>query len=205
MPFEIVNQDLRFALLHAAPPARDAMAAVLALDETLGAIVAHTRDLFVGQLRLTWWHEALSTLQPSEHRGQPILDALAASRQVEPLRLLPIVEGWEALLDPLPLPDAALLAYATGRGATLFDAISRLSCGVTASSAGEVWALAEFANRCSDADTVSRAWSIAAARPMSLPAGLPRPLRILARLAHADVVARARVERTRWRLLRAAW
>lgn len=202
---DLVDPDRQFALLHVAPGDRAAVAAVWALDETLGAIVARARDLFVGQMRLSWWREALSTMgEASVPRGQPILDALAATR-VDASRLTAIVEGWEALLDPLPLPDDALLTYAAARGATIFEQIARITSDSPANTAGEGWALADFARRCSDVDTAARAWTMASARLTPLPRALPRALRILARLAQADVAARGLTRRTRWRLLRAAW
>lgn len=202
---DLVDPDRQFALLHVAPDDRAAVAAVWALDETLGTIVARARDLLVGQMRLTWWHEALATAEDEAPRGQPILDALAGGPLLGASRLTPIVEGWEALLNPLPLPDHALLTYAAGRGATVFTAIAQLTDARVANEVGEGWALADFARRCSDPDTAARAWALAAARVATIPRDVPRPLRILARLAKADAAERRLVDRTRWRLLRAAW
>lgn len=202
---DIADPDRHFALLHVANAYRPRVHAVWALDETLGRIVAGTRDPFVGQMRLTWWYQALSTLEQRATRGQPILDALAGQPGVDPAGLAAMVEGWEALLDPLPLSDDALLTYARGRGGVMFDVLASMTGGVRPVRAGEGWAIADFAKRCSDAGTAGRAWSLAEERLASLPAGIARPLRILARLAQADARARGRVERTRWRLFRTTW
>ena len=199
----IVDPDRRFALLHVSKRAREAVHALWALDETLGQIVAGTRDLFVGQMRLTWWHEALTTLEPGARRGQPVLDALADVDSLDGSTLATLVEGWEALLEPLPLTADTLETFAAGRGRALFDATTLVAGGGTPSAAGEGWALVDFARKCSDDETAARAWSLAAPRLASIHGDLGRPLLVLARLAHADAEARRHVPRTAWRLLRA--
>lgn len=199
----IVDPDRRFALLHVSKRAREAVHALWALDETLGQIVAGTRDLFVGQMRLTWWHEALTTLEPGARRGQPVLDALASTKTLNCTALARLVEGWEALLEPLPLIDDALLDHAVRRGATLFAQVATAVGGGQAPQQGEAWALADLAKRCSDVATADRAWALAQARAGPLPTGLARPLRILARLARADIERRGHADRTAWTMLKA--
>lgn len=208
---ELVDPDRHFAVRYAAG-ARTAVEAIWAFDEMLGQIVAGARDPLVGQMRLTWWHEAVSTLRPGMRHGQPILDALASEPVIgpviEPASLAAMVEGWEALLEPLPLGDEVLSTYAVGRGGTLFDlttAAAGLASARTTTAAGEGWALVDFAKRCSDPRTAARAWSLGRDRLQVVPRGLTRPLRILARLARADAQLGPQAERTRWALLRAAW
>lgn len=202
---DLADPDRRFALTHVASNRRAAAHAIWAFDEALGQIVAATRDPFVGQMRLTWWHEAVSTLGQGGRRGQPILDALADERDVDPVTLARVVEGWEALLEPLPFGDDVLLAYARGRGGAVFSQMAALCGGATGGAAGEGWALVDFAKRCSDAATAARAWSLAAERLAVLPAGMARPLRSLTRLAKTDASVQGQAGRTRWRLLRATW
>jgi hypothetical protein len=115
-----------------------------------------------------------------------------------------LIEGWEVLLDPLPLGAEALSTYADARGAALFGLIARALGGQSDDGAGRGWALADFAWRCSDAGTATRARDLAATALSSAKQGkLPRPLRILARLALSDVRNGAPVPRTFWRLLSA--
>ena len=199
----MIDPDREFALVHVPQHKRDAIAALWALDEALGRIVSSTSQPMIGQMRLTWWHDAMLGGQG----GEPVLAALA--EHVHPLgidgaALLPLVEGWEMLLDPLPLSAAALETHARTRGDRLFALSARaIGCRV-ATGLGGGWALVDFARRCSDPATASRAFLLARPRLRNLNR-LPRPLRILARLAAADACAGKWTARTRWRLLRASF
>lgn len=203
-----IGPDRIFALTHVPVPVRDAVSAVWELDARLGTFVATTTQPLVGQVRLTWWHQALSGLKHGVSSPEPLLDKLA--RQVVgrvtdgPEALAALVEGWEALLDPVPLSDGALQLHAKLRGAQLF-AISGQLLGErdVNLSAGEGWALADFALRCSDSDTRARAFAMACDR-FGDPGKLPRPLRVLARLAEGDVRAGKYRKRTLFRLLTVA-
>lgn len=178
------------------------MSALWALDEQLGAIVATTTQPMVGQMRLTWWYDALI----AGSGGTPVLDALTEptlAQSITRRELATFVEGWEHLLDPLPLDAAALTSYANARGDGLFAMTGRLLGHEVEPGPGAGWALADFAGRCSDRTTADRAFALA----RSIPPGcspLPRALRILARLARDDANAGARLPRTRFRLFRAS-
>ena len=188
--------ERRLAIGYAPLAARPALAALLALDARLGAVVAGTREPMVGQMRLTWWHEALSRLDVAPPPAEPVLTALAA--EVLPIgiagaELAPMIDGWEALLDPEIDEERALL-HAQARGSNLFGLAARALGAVTAapSQAGEGWALADLALRLSDAKARQRARELAAERldaaferrwPVPL-----RPLGALALLARADLV-----------------
>lgn len=203
---DTLDPDRAFALTHVPQAARSAVQALFTLDVRLGSIVATTTQPMVGQMRMTWWHEALTTLKPGEQRGEPVLDALAASvldrGNIDGAVLARLVEGWEVLLDPLPLGEDALATYADARGAALFRLVATALGQPSDTGAGEGWALADFALRCSDRGTASRARAMAGQALNSARMGdLPRPLRILARLAAADVRHGASVPRSFWRLL----
>lgn len=178
------DPERALALAYAPRQARSALAALWALDEQLGAIVARTENPVVGQMRLTWWHDALSELR-SSRPADPVLAALAAAPAIEPAALLPMIDGWEALLDPLPLPDEALGRYAQARGGVLFrlsgELLGEQPGGIEA--AGRLWALIDLAFRVSDRRTAERALALA-----PQPKGrLPRPLRLLVTLAARDL------------------
>ena len=187
-------------------PARPAVAALFALDQRLGAIVATTTQPMVGQLRMTWWHDALTTLKPGDRRGEPVLDALAAHVLTPgdgggPM-LARLVEGWEGLLDPPPLADDVLAAHGDARGAALFSLVARAMGGTSDDAAGRGWALADYARRSADADTAARARTMAAdAFAAARIATLPRPLRALARLAGHDVRGGGGARRSLMRLI----
>ncbi|MGI4730843.1 MAG: squalene/phytoene synthase family protein [Janthinobacterium lividum] len=144
------SPERALVLSYAPAAARAALAAVLALDDALAAIVRAAREPMIGQMRLTWWHGALTALDEGVVPAQPVLTALARDalpRGVSGLRLAGMIDGWEMLLDAEPLDEARLAAYAAGRGGALFAA-----AGVALGSApgdplatgGEGWALADL-------------------------------------------------------------
>ena len=162
----------------------------------------------IAQMRLSWWHNALASLG-SGPAGHPVLDALVpiyAHHDVSRGLLASMVEGWEELLEPLPLSHEALDRYSSGRGEALFALSAELLGGARQPGAGRAWALADFARRCSDPITAARAYEMArkgfAGAALN---ALPRPLRVIARLARNDALAGRPVPGQGWRLLRAVY
>ncbi|WP_010216739.1 squalene/phytoene synthase family protein [Sphingomonas sp. PAMC 26621] len=149
------------ALSYAVPAAQPGLTALLALDGTLGQILRTTREPMVGQMRLTWWHEALSALDHTAPPAQPVLQALATevvSRGVSGAALAGMIDGWEVLLDPDPLTRTTLEAYAAHRGGTLFaQAGVLLGAGPRDPllQAGAGWALADLARHVRDAEAAA--------------------------------------------------
>ncbi|MBW6526128.1 hypothetical protein KZ813_04700 [Sphingomonas sp. RHCKR7] len=175
-------------LSYAPAGSRDGLAALLALDERLGAILRTTREPLVGQMRLTWWYEALDALDRAPAPAEPVLAALSATvvGRVAGAALARQVEGWEALLEA-PLTIAALGAHATARGGSLFGAAATLS-GIPADetivSAGEGWALADLTRHLSDPALASAARDAALSRlAAALDRRWPTPARALGALA----------------------
>lgn len=202
----LADPERRLALAYAPRDRRDALALVWRLDEALGEAVARAGSPALAQMRLAWWHEALSGLGAAA-QADPLLAALAKEPSADPARLLPMIDGWEALLDDLPLGEEALAAYAEGRGGTLFRLTAELlgSDAGAAEESGRQWALADLAFRLSDPATAGRALDMArriAARR------LPRPLAILSALARRDVLRgldRPREQGSPGRVARAVW
>lgn len=215
MILELRDRERALALAYAPAASRGALAALFALDERLADIVRSTTQPLVGQMRLTWWHEALSGLGSGTPPAEPLiaeLDRLAREGLLDGAGLLPLIEGWEQLLEPLPLPDAALEAFARDRGGTLFAAAARASGAEPSTrvqAAGEGWALVDLACHVSDRATAERALALARHRLAS--GAWPRRLRalgVLAVLARRD--ARAGLGATRrqgspGRVARALW
>lgn len=178
-------------LSYSRAPTRGGLAAMLALDDRLGGILRTTRDPIVGQMRLTWWHDALSRLDPADAPAEPVLTALA--RDVVPradaAMIADLVEGWEALLDQ-PLDVTALTVHAEARGGRLF----RLAAGLLAdgptddpriSLAGEGWALADLSRHLSDPGLAASAHRDATERlDRALYGRWPAALRALGAMAH---------------------
>ncbi|WP_010186946.1 squalene/phytoene synthase family protein [Sphingomonas sp. PAMC 26605] len=188
----------RALVLSYAPAAtRTGLAALLALDDTLGQILRTTREPLVGQMRLTWWHDALTALDAAPPPAQPVLQALAESvlpRGVSGAQLAAMIDGWEALLEAEAIGPAALAAHAAARGRTMFVAARSLLGGASSDpveAAGEGWALADLARHMRDPEAARRA--AAAASPAIAAATAirwsraGRPLGALAHLARMDL------------------
>ncbi|MBY9061610.1 hypothetical protein K7957_01515 [Sphingomonas yunnanensis] len=139
---------------YAPAGARDGLAALLALDGRLGAILRTTREPLVGQMRLTWWYEALEALDRAPPPAEPTLATLGETvvARVSGAVLAQQVEGWEALLEA-PLTATALELHARGRGGSLFAAAAtllRVPPAEAIERAGEGWALADLTRHLSD-------------------------------------------------------
>ncbi|QHL91036.1 squalene/phytoene synthase family protein [Sphingomonas changnyeongensis] len=194
---QIADPERLLALAYADAERRGALALLWQLDERLAGIVVTTSQPAIGQMRLTWWHQALDGLGTAPAPAEPLLMALAACPQVVPARLLPLIDGWEALLDAPPLDEAALSLHAEARGAALFAAAADL-LGPTGlpddeiAAAGRLWALIDAARRLTDPASAGRALALARAELGRLPRRWPRPLAplgLLAVLARADARA----------------
>ena len=145
------NPEQRLALSYAPPETRQALKTLFSLDETLGAIVRTTREPIIGQMRLTWWYEALGRLDTVPAPAEPVLAAL--QNEVLPFgvsgaMLGKLTDGWEALLEP-DLDAGAIERFARDRGRRLFDLAATI-VSVTDDRiglAGEGWALADLAQK----------------------------------------------------------
>ena len=153
-PANIPNPERALALSYAPASTRPGLEALFALDTALGTILKTTREPIVGQMRLTWWYEALGRLDTAPPPAEPVLQALAhhVVPQVGGATVATIAEGWEALLET-PLDDAAVERFASLRGGQLFAAAASLLAvsDDRIAAAGEGWALADLSQRLSDA------------------------------------------------------
>ena len=183
------------AIGYAPAAVRPALAALLALDRVLGAILQSTREPLLGQMRLTWWHDALMALADRPPPAEPVLVALAAEvlpRGIPAAALAGIVDGWEALLTE-PLDAQAIECFAQARGGGVFGAAAMLlgAGDEVIGAAGEGWALADLAGHLSDTGLAHEVAALAHGRfdaafahRWSRPG---RPLGALALLARADL------------------
>jgi len=202
---DIADPERALSVVYAPRAMRPALSALWRLDEQLGSIVARTDNPAVGQMRLTWWHDALRTLGKARPVDPLLLD-LADAPAIDSTALLPLIDGWEVMLDPLPLSDEALGRYADARGGTLFSMAGRMlgAASDRVRAAGRLWALADLAFRISDRTTAERALALAPA----LAGPLPKPLALLAVLAARDVrrgLDRPRRQGSPGRVARALW
>jgi 15-cis-phytoene synthase len=199
-----LRDDIRaLALNYVREPARDVVHALWALDEALGQIVRTTTQPMIGQMRLTWWHERLSAIGEGEPPAEPILATLTETGLAGPA-MAGIVEGWEALLDPLPWSDTVIADHAVRRGGALFALSAQLlDNGNDVTAAGEGWAAMDVALHCSDRDTALRARQLALARLANACVPDAKPLRILTHIATRDAQRTFGKARPRFDLMRA--
>ena len=191
----MISAAIELAIAVAPPDRRPALTALFALDARLGSILQSTREPMVGQLRLTWWRDALERLDHAPPPAEPVLADVA--RLILPFgvsgaALAEMTTGWEALLTAPDLaePDA-MEAFARLRGGGLFAAAATILGTQVPAVAGEGWALADLAGKLTVVDAANQAaWlardRLAAAFTYRF-ARRARPLGVLALLAGFDL------------------
>lgn len=186
--------EMRLALTYVPAAQRPAVQAILAVDDRLGAIVRTTREPLLGQMRLTWWHDALRRLDEAPPPAEPLLSQLAASvlpAGVVGAALAPIVDGWEALLEQ-PLGKDAVRRHGD-RGRAMFAAMGTATGTVDdpLEEAGAGWALADLSRHLTHAEAARCAAELALPlldRALSLRwSRAGRALGALAHLARLDL------------------
>lgn len=183
----------RLLIVYAPKYIRETLLDIWAFDIRMADIVRTTSEPMIGQMRLTWWHEAL---REGKGAGEPLVEALrrdvVSDAGVE--GLLFAIEGWEMLLEPMPLSDRQLIAFAEHRGGGIFRQIGRLTGDFPGwlAQAGMGWALWDLSGHISHQDTARRAIVLAREFLTDVPArGWPKPLaslRILTGLARGDAL-----------------
>jgi len=187
----IINPESALAIGYARPALRPALAALLDLDSALAAVLRTTREPLVGQMRLTWWHEALIRLDTAPPPAEPVLAALAGAvlqHGVSGARLATMIDGWEELLDDDLSRDEAMLRFAERRGAGLFGMAGQLLGAHPddpLAAAGTGWALVDLARHLRDRRAGENALVMArAALGVATRARWSREARALGALAH---------------------
>lgn len=184
------NPELALAIGYAPSASRPALQALFDLDSALAVILSTTREPLVGQMRLTWWHEALTRLDTAPAPAEPVLAALAAMvlpRGVGGAGLATMIDGWEELLDDLT-NEEAMARFAERRGAGLFGMAGTVLGAADAdplTAAGAGWALVDLARHVRERGTAEKALAMAR---VSLDTATrhrwSRPARALGALAH---------------------
>lgn len=190
---EAIPPVARLALAYAPAAARLPTLALFALDARLAGLLRNSREPMLAQLRLTWWRETLARSCTDWPSGEPLLAALR-SWGGKHTALTELVDGWEALTGPAPLPEDALRTMALGRGAAFAALAGVLGCereAETARHMGTQWALADLGMRLSD----PRERAAVAAVSDAFEAVSPRVSRPLRPLLVLHGLARRRLER----------
>lgn len=91
--------------------ARADVIALYAFNHELARVAASVREPLMGEIRLTWWREAMEEIAAGKPpRKHPVIEALAAST-FAPQALAALPEGRYPELDAGPLEKEALFAY----------------------------------------------------------------------------------------------
>jgi phytoene synthase len=185
------NPESALALGYAPAALRPALLALFDLDSALGAILRTTREPLVGQMRLTWWHEALTRLDTAPPPAEPVLVALAADvlpRGISGARMATMIDGWEELLDDALSQDEAMMRFAERRGAGLFGMAGALLGAHRddpLAAAGTGWALVDLARHLRDQSAGEKALAMArASLRVATRSRWSRAARALGALAH---------------------
>lgn len=185
-----IDPERRLILAYAPAARRAGLAALLALDDALAQLLRTTHEPALGQMRLAWWREALERLDHAPAPAEPVLKALEAEvlrHGVTGASLVPIVHGWEVLIEEEVLDADAMRRFGEGRG-QLFLAAGRLlgeTGGDPLEPAGQGWALADLAANLGSADETALARALA--EPLLAGATArrwSRPARALGALVH---------------------
>ncbi|KHK91984.1 hypothetical protein LK12_11935 [Novosphingobium malaysiense] len=190
-PEDVLVQSLpaisRLALAYAPGEARMPTLALLALDARLAGLLRNSREPMLAQLRLSWWRETLAREAEEWPEGEPLLSALRSWSGTHG-SLTVLVDGWEALTGPAPLPVEGLEAMIEGRAEAfsgLARALSREKEAGKAYRLGRRWAAADLAMRLGhpeEREAATRLATQAQGRPERVSRSL-RPLMVLHGLA----------------------
>lgn len=185
----VEDPERDLALSYAPIAGRAGLAALLALDDALAQLLRTTTEPALGQMRLAWWREALEKLDHAPAPAEPVLRAIETQvlpKGVRGASLVPIVHGWEVLIEEEVLDGDAIRRFGEGRGHLFVAAGTLLGAeGDPLPDAGQGWALADLARNL-DAERER-----AIARDLAVPllasatgARWSRPGRALGALAH---------------------
>lgn len=179
-PLSDLPEGQRLALAYAPRRARSATMVVLALDARLATILRKRREVVLAQVRLAWWREMLARPRAEWPAGDPVLDALA--QWTDCRGLVPLVDGWEALLAD-DLTPGAIHTFIDGRAAAFVALAEELGVanGHAVAGSARIWAAADLAAHLSDQ----------AERRMVIDVGLtlPRSARLSRQMAPLAVLA----------------
>jgi 15-cis-phytoene synthase len=143
------DPERALVLSYAPASARAALGALLALDDSLAQLLRTTREPALGQMRLAWWREALARLDEERAPAEPVLQALereVLSKGLAGASLVPIVHGWEVLIEEEALDREALRRFGEGRGHLFVAAGAAMAASPQDPlfEAGQGWALADL-------------------------------------------------------------
>jgi phytoene synthase len=180
-PIHTLPLAQRLALSYAPAKARAGVLALLLLDQRLAAVLRQGGEPVIMQIKLAWWRARLGEAADAWPTGEPVLAALR-HWPADHAQLLPLVNGWEALLAE-DLTMAGIEEFAQGR-ALAWSALVPAGQRATVTAAARAWALGDLALNLGQGDEAEAARRLALAgkgRTVRLPRTV-RPLAVLGAL-----------------------
>lgn len=109
---------------------REALFALISFNIELSRIRETVSEPMLGDIRLQWWREAISSLENAMIKRHPVVDALHLVHHQKPLDftlMQAMIDTRARDLDPTPMEtDTDLIAYAEGTGGALQQMIARM-------------------------------------------------------------------------------
>lgn len=136
------DNDRFVTALFAPAAARERLFALYAFNLEVARIREQARERLLGEIRLTWWREAIAGLYEGRPPGEPVITALATALAARPLRRADFDRLIDARFadfsDAAPVDLAALIAYVDATaGAPVQLALQALGAdGEAAAAAG---------------------------------------------------------------------
>ena len=139
---------------------------IFAMDNRFGEVVRSTTEPLIGQMKLTWWSDAIEKPTSERPSGEPLIAEMALHGHLFEDSMLwdELIAGWSILLDTGELDQSLMERYAKERGGALFKlAALNSEHEVTENLAnlGKAWALWDLARNVSDAKTADLAFKLA--------------------------------------------
>ena len=169
----------RFALAYAPRRSRAAVLALWLLDQRLAGVLQAQGEVMIAQIKLAWWRDRLGESPAQWPAGEPLL-ALLASSNLPAMACVPLVNGWERLLEP-DLTAGAVDEFAVGRAAAwaaLANAVGTEKAAGAAALAAREMAYLDLALHLGTPAEAQAARALALACKWATPR-LPRTLRPL--------------------------
>lgn len=162
----------RLALSYAPRGSRSATLALLALDARLAKVVREGGEAVIAQMKLAWWRERLAQAPADWPQGEPLL-AMMRESGLRWSDVVPLVDGWEHLLDD-QLDLGAITEFVVGRSL----AWNALQPGEAVACAAREWAAFDLATNLNDPSERAVVLAFARNEPWAR-ARLPRKARPL--------------------------
>lgn len=151
---ENLPAEAEIAIAHTPPELRGALTILFELDHRLARIVAATTEPMLGQMRIAWWRDVLSSPPHDRPVGDAVLDGIGEHWMERERALIDLVDGWEHMLATPSLGEADAEALISARCEAILAVFGVHDRGAAPSyeAAARAWAIADMAAKVSHPD-----------------------------------------------------